>query len=160
MSSSQMNPHSKPIFFQTYSNLASETRTNLPTLHWWMDKNPLESYWGDYLVTFKGVSQLKLFNETITSKAYQDVIKSDIKLQYESRLNVLKSYFKVRYLVECLGYSAFILEFYIAFDIILICLTGDCFINKLKLRDPFKSYEIVASIRLQWIFIHPLMKCG
>ena len=42
-------------------------------------------------------------------------------------------------------YSAFILEFYIAFDIILICLTGDCFINKLKLRDPIKSYEIVPS---------------
>ena len=48
-------------------------------------------------------------------------------------------------------YSAFILEFYIAFDIILICLTGDCFVNKLKLRDPFKSYEI-APIRLQWFF--------
>ena len=32
---------------------------------------------------FKGVSQLKLVNETITSKAYQDNIKSDIKLQYE-----------------------------------------------------------------------------
>ena len=52
----------------------------------------------------------------------------------------------MRFLVECLGHSAFILEFYIAFDIIL---TGDCFINKLKLRDPFKSYEIVPSIRLQ-----------
>ena len=51
----------------------------------------------------------------------------------------------MRYLVECLGYSAFILEFYIAIDIILICLTGDCFIYKLKLRDPFKSYEIVPS---------------
>ena len=48
----------------------------------------------------------------------------------------------MRYLVECLGHSAFILEFYIAFDIILICLTGDCFINKHKLKDPFKSYEI------------------
>ena len=53
------------------------------------------------------------------------------------------------YLVECLGHSAFILEFYIAFDIILICLIGDCFINKFKLRDPFKRYEIVPSIRLQ-----------
>ena len=52
------------------------------------------------------------------------------------------------YLVECLGQSAFILEFNIAFDIILICLTGDCFINKIKLRDSFKSYEIVPSIRL------------
>ena len=51
----------------------------------------------------------------------------------------------MRYLVECLGYSAFILVFYIAIDIILICLTGDCFIYKLKLRDPFKSYEIVPS---------------
>ena len=57
----------------------------------------------------------------------------------------------MRYLVECLGYGAFILEFYIAFDITLICLIGDCFINKLKLRDPFKTYEIVPSIRLQWI---------
>ena len=53
--------------------------------------------------------------------------------------------------------SVFILEFNIAYDIILICLTGDCFINKLKLRDPIKSYEIVLSIRLQWIFTHPSM---
>ena len=64
----------------------------------------------------------------------------------------------MRYLVECLGYSAFILEFYIAFDIILICLTGDCFINKLKLRDPFKSYDIVPLIRLQWIL--PIHQCN
>ena len=28
----------------------------------------------------------------------------------------------MRYLVECLGYCAFLLNFYIAFDIILICL--------------------------------------
>ena len=51
--------------------------------------------------------------------------------------------------------------FFIAFDIILICLTGDCFINKLKLRDPFKSYKIVTlnttqvdfypSINVMWI---------
>ena len=67
-------------------------------------------------------------------------------------MNVLKRYCKVRYLVECLWCSAFILEFYIAIDIILICLTGDCFINKLKLRDPFESYEIVPSICFQWIF--------
>ena len=109
------------------------------------------------LVTFKGFSQLKLVNETITSKAYQDNTKNDIKLQYESRVNILKSYCKVCYPVECLGYSAFILEFYIAFDIIL---TGDCFINKLKLRDPIKNYEIVPSIRLQWVFTHPSMQCG
>ena len=31
----------------------------------------------------------------------------------------------------------------------MICLTGDCFINKLKLRDPFESYEIVPSISTQ-----------
>ena len=49
----------------------------------------------------------------------------------------------MRYLVECLRHSAFILEFYIAFDIVLIYRIDDCFINKLKLRDPFKSYEIV-----------------
>ena len=59
------------------------------------------------------------------------------------------------YLGECLRHSAFILEFYIAFDAILICLTCDCFINKLKLRDPFKSYKIVPFIRFQWIFTHP-----
>ena len=62
------------------------------------------------------------------------------------------------YLVESLRYSAFILEFYIAFDIILICLTGDCFINKLKLRDPFRSYKIVSSIRLQWVL--PIHQCN
>ena len=56
----------------------------------------------------------------------------------------------MRYLVECLGYSAIILEFYVAFDIILIYLTGDCFINKLKMRDSFKRYEIVPSIRLHF----------
>ena len=44
------------------------------------------------------------------------------------------------------------------FDIILICLTGDCLSNKLKLRDPFKSYEKVPSIRLQWIF--PINQCN
>ena len=54
----------------------------------------------------------------------------------------------MRYLVECLGYSTFILEFYIAIDIILICLSGDCSITKLKFRDPYKSYEIVPSIGL------------
>ena len=43
------------------------------------------------------------------------------------------------YLVECLGHSVFVLEFYIAFEITLICVTDDCFINNLKLRDPFKS---------------------
>ena len=53
-------------------------------------------------------------------------------------VNILKSYCKVRYLVECLGHNAFMLDFYIAFDIILVCVTGDCFINKLKLIDPFK----------------------
>ena len=63
----------------------------------------------------------------------------------------------MRYLVECLGHSAFILEFDITFDVILICLTGDCFINKLKLRDRFKSYEKVPSIQRQWIFTHPSM---
>ena len=64
-------------------------------------KIQLEWYWGDYLVTFKGVVQLKLVNETITRKAYHDDIKSDIKLQYESRVNILKRYWQVRYLVEC-----------------------------------------------------------
>ena len=63
----------------------------------------------------------------------------------------------MRYLVECLGHNAFMLDFYIDFDIILVCLTGDCFINKFKLIDPFKSYEIVPSIRLKWIFSNQSM---
>ena len=72
-------------------------------------------------------------------------------------VNILKGYCKVCYLVECLGHSAFILEFYIAFDIFLICLTGDCFINKLKLRDSLKSYDLVPTIRLHWIL--PIHQC-
>ena len=52
-------------------------------------------------------------------------------------VNILKSYCNVRHLIECLGHSAFILAFYIAFDIILIGLSGYCFINKIRLRDPF-----------------------
>ena len=58
-------------------------------------------------------------------------------------VNILKRYCKGRYLVKWLRHSAFILEFYIAFDIILICFTCDCFIDKLKLRDPLK-YKIVT----------------
>ena len=42
--------------------------------------------------------------------------------------------------------------------VFLICLTGDWFINKLKLREPFKSFEIVPSIRLQWIV--PIHQCN
>ena len=67
----------------------------------------------------------------------------------------------MRYIVECLGHSAFVLEFYIAFDIIMICLTCDCFINKLKLRDPLLKLrdsplnttpvEFYLSINLMWI---------
>ena len=56
-----------------------------------MGKTPLESYWGDYLETFKGVSQLKLVNETITSKAYQDNINRNVKLKQSiSLLQTLK----------------------------------------------------------------------
>ena len=51
-------------------------------------------------------------------------------------VNILKSYCKVCYLVECLRHSVFIVEFYIAFDKFLICLTGDFLINKHKFRDP------------------------
>ena len=69
--------HTLNLFLlQTYSHLASETQTNLSTLYWWMGKHSLESYWGDYFVAFKGVSQLKLVNEIITCKAYQENIKS------------------------------------------------------------------------------------
>ena len=64
----------------------------------------------------------------------------------------------MRYRVESLGHSEFILEFYTAFDILLICLAGNCFINKLKLRQPLKSYEIVPSIRFQWIL--PIHQCN
>ena len=48
----------------------------------------------------------------------------------------------MRYLVECSGHSAFILEFYIVLDLILICLPGDFFINKLKLREVSKRAKI------------------
>ena len=51
------------------------------------------------------------------------------------------------------GHSAFILEFHIAFDIILICLTGDCFINKLKLRGHYKSYEIQSKLFITSLII-------
>ena len=33
-----------------------------------------------------------------------------------------------------------------------MCLTGDSFSDKLKMRDPLKRYEIVPSIQFQWIF--------
>ena len=88
ISSFQMNPHSNLFLSQTYSHLASETRINVSTLHWWMGKSPLEPYWGDYLVTFKGVSQLKLFNEIITSKAYQD------QKRYRNPTWITRGYFK------------------------------------------------------------------
>ena len=65
----------------------------------------------------------------------------------------------MRYLVECLGYSAFILEFYIAFDIILICLTGDCFINKLKLRDPIKSYDSIGFLPIHQCNVDNFLSC-
>ena len=62
----------------------------------------------------------------------------------------------MRYLVECLGYSAFILEFYIALYIVLICLTGNCFINKLKLRErdsPLNTtpVDFYPSVNVMWI---------
>ena len=63
MSFFQMNQHSKPISFaDLFPSSVKNTNTFIHiTL---MDgKNPLESYWGDYLVAFKGVSQLKLVNE-------------------------------------------------------------------------------------------------
>ena len=63
----------------------------------------------------------------------------------------------MRYLVECLGHSAFILEFCMALIVSLYALLVIVFFNKLKLRDPLKSYEIVPSIRLQWIFTNPSM---
>ena len=57
----------------------------------------------------------------------------------------------MRYLVDYL-------EFYIAFDIILMCLTGDCFINKLKLRDPFKGYEIGPQYAFSGVL--PIHQCN
>ena len=103
-----------------------------------MGKKTLKSYWGDYLVNFKGVSQLKLVNETITSKAYQDNIKSDIKLQYEC--TIPQAFNKITHLaIALLNIKAwFILEFYITFDIILICLTGDCSLTSLSWETPLK----------------------
>ena len=79
----------------------------------------------DYLVTLKGSLNLSLLMKQSPVRHIRITSKAIIKLQCESLVNILKSYCKVRYLVECLGYIAFILDFYIAFDIILICLTGD-----------------------------------
>ena len=67
------------FLLQTYSHPVSETWTNLSTIHWWMGKNQLESYWGDYLVTFSGVSQLKLVTETLTRKAHIRIISKAYK---------------------------------------------------------------------------------
>ena len=77
IASFQMNPHSKPISIwrlkqeQIYPHYidgwVKSTRVVLRGLS----------------CNFKGVSQLKLVNETITSKAYQDNIKSHIKLELE-----------------------------------------------------------------------------
>ena len=64
----------------------------------------------------------------------------------------------MRYLVECLGYSAFRLEFYIAIDIILICLTGDCSITNLKLRDPIKVMRLTP--QLAFLLIIGLLLCS
>ena len=52
----------------------------------------------------------------------------------------------VRYLAGCFGHSAFKLVFCIAYDFILICLAGDCFIYKLKLRDPLRRHEIAPTL--------------
>ena len=62
----------------------------------------------------------------------------------------------MRYNVECLRYSAFILEFYIALYIVLICLTGDCFINQLNLREGdsplnMTPVDFYPSINVMWI---------
>ena len=65
-----------------------------------MGKNQLESYLGDYVVIFKGVSQRMRVNETISSKTYQFNIKSDIKLQYECPL--LQAFNKVMLLAIAL----------------------------------------------------------
>ena len=62
----------------------------------------------------------------------------------------------MRYHVECLGYSTFILEVYVALYIVLICLIGDCFINKLNLRErdsPLNTtpVDFYPSINVMWI---------
>ena len=101
---------------------------------------------------------MTLNNATVSIYGVRWQLKNITTLIPGESVNILKSYCKLPYLVECFGHSAFILEFYIAFDINLICLTGDCFINKLKLRDPFKSYEIAPSRRLQWIL--PIYQCN
>ena len=73
-------------------------------------------------------------------------------------VNILKCYCKVCYHVECLGHNAFILEFYIAFDIFLISRTGDCFINKLKLRDPLKVTR--QSLQYDYSGFLPIHQCN
>ena len=79
---------------------------------------------------------VSIYGDLIYSVRWQ--LKNITSLVPGENVNITNSYCKVRFLVEWLRHSAVILEFYIAFDIILVCLTGDCFINKLKLRDLFK----------------------
>ena len=62
----------------------------------------------------------------------------------------------MRYLVECLGHRAFILVIHIAYNIILICLTGDCSIYKLKLGDPFKTHDLATYLQLPVDFYTPI----
>ena len=61
----------------------------------------------NHLIDFGVCALVGCTNYIILHNYFLDIL----KLQYESRLNILKSYSKVRYLVECLGYIAFILEF-------------------------------------------------
>ena len=78
----------------------------------------------------------------------------NISLVSDEHMNILQSFCKVRYLAECLGHSAFILVFYIAYDIILICLTGVSFIFNLKLGDPFKSHKVAPLSTTPSVFLH------
>ena len=119
-----------------------------------MGKNPLESYWRDYLVTLNGVSQLKLVNDTITSKAYQKNIKSDIKLRYESRVNILKSLLNAWGIVHSyLSFIAILILSWYAF-VAIVSLTNLSWEAPLKLHDsPLNTtpVDFYPFINVMWI---------
>ena len=48
--------------------------------------------------------------------------------------------------LDASGQGAFKMEFYIVNEIILICLSVDCYIYKLKLRDTLRRHEIAPTL--------------
>ena len=63
----------------------------------------------------------------------------------DERTNALQKYSMVSYILDASGQGSIIMEFYIVCEIILICLSVDCSIYKLKMRDTFRRHEIAPT---------------